>query len=261
MATVIAITNQKGGVGKTTACIEIATSMHTLGKKVLLIDLDQSCNLSKYVSAETGKAGIYDVLKAEVPISEAIQTLENYSILPATPELSKAEKTFTEITDIYLLQDAIDILNENYDFDYILVDTGPSRSILLNMAYIAAEYFIVPTVSDDGSLSAITELYKDMKKLSKIKAGEKKNSEVLAFILNQDCNYTVHRLARETLQKRAAALDPHPIIASIHNSDADAIGSKILQTDMLSYNKKSKPGKDFYDLTVAILDRLEKKHA
>ena len=126
MGRIIATLNQKGGVGKTTSTIELGNALALKNKKVLIIDLDQQGNLTKYVNAQTNLPNIYDVLQAKKPIAEAIQTCGRVDIIASSKELSKADKEFVEHDDIFLLEDVVELIKDKYDF--VFIDNGPARS-------------------------------------------------------------------------------------------------------------------------------------
>ena len=131
-------------------------------KRVLVIDLDQQCNLTK--NAETGSdyLTIYDLFKDEAPnIDEAIQHISaGYDIIAGSPALSKADSEFADTPDAYLLSDLLEALDE--DYDYILIDSAPARNKLLNMCYLASDYFIMCADSGEDSLDGIEAIVNDM---------------------------------------------------------------------------------------------------
>ena len=163
----LAIANQKGGVAKSTSCWEIGSCLSDLGYKVLVIDFDQQSNLTGYVNADKTKPSIYDVLKADKTIEEAIQETEDFDFISASEKLSKADKEFSAPEDIYLLKEVLSFVENQYDFT--IIDNSPSRNSLLNMSYIAANYMIIPTECDTGSIDGIDAIYGDLKKYRKLK--------------------------------------------------------------------------------------------
>ena len=186
----IAVANQKGGVAKSTTCWEIGTCLKDMGYKVLVIDFDQQSNLTGYVNADRMKPSIYDCLKAEATMEEAIQTTDDFDFISASEKLSKADKEFSAPEDIYLLKELLKFIEEDYDF--AIVDNSPSRNSLLNMSYIAADFVIIPTECDTGSIDGIDAIYGDLSKYRKINWT---NAQVAALILTKFENTAMHTLA------------------------------------------------------------------
>ena len=192
MGVVVAITNQKGGVGKSTSAESLSNVIAAKKKKVLLIDLDQQGNLSKYVGADLSKPTIYDVLNAEKPIADAIQKCGRIDIITSSKELSKSDKEFGEHDDIFLLADVIELIKDKYD--YIFIDNGPARSTLLTMAYVASDYIIIPTEVDDGSMDGVDEVNNDIIKYRQGKRPITK-AKIAMLLLNRYENTVMHQNA------------------------------------------------------------------
>ncbi len=154
MARVIAIANQKGGVGKTTTAQNVAASLTYKAYKVLMIDLDPQGNLSFVVGADnTKEPTIYEVLKGNAAIDEALQQTKNGDIIPANILLSGADLEFTQPE---LLRDRLEVFKTGYDF--VLIDTPPSLGILTINALTAADSVIIPMSADVLSLQGISQL-------------------------------------------------------------------------------------------------------
>ena len=152
MATVIALTNQKGGVGKTTTSGALAAGLASFyDKKVLAIDLDPQGNLgfSLGLDIEDGYT-IHDVLKGTVSMKDAIQSVNGCDIVTSNILLSSAELDFAGANRELLLKSALDsVLN---DYDYIIIDTPPALNILTVNAYAVADHLIIPMAPEILSL-------------------------------------------------------------------------------------------------------------
>ena len=165
---VIAIINQKGGVGKTTTAINLSAALGELGKKVLLIDLDPQGNTSSGLGVEKEQVEncIYDVLLNDVPIEEAIipQVAEGLDVVPATINLAGAEvELVSEMARENRLRDAIGPLRGKYD--YIFIDCPPSLGLLTVNALVATDKLLIPIQCEYYALEGVTKLLESMKRV------------------------------------------------------------------------------------------------
>ena len=163
MAVTIALSNQKGGVGKTTSAYVIATALKEMGYRVLAVDMDPQGNLSFSLGADTESATIYDVLKGELKPRYAVQKSTLVDVIPSNILLSSIELEFTGVRREFLLKEALDSLKGLYD--YILIDSPPALGILTVNAFTAADYVLVPMLSDIFSLQGITQLEETIRRV------------------------------------------------------------------------------------------------
>jgi chromosome partitioning protein len=161
---IIAITNQKGGVGKTTTTINLAGALAELDKKVLVVDLDPQGNASTGlgVSPQKRRFTSYDLLVDDVPLGDAIQPLSvaNVSIVPATTDLSSADiELFANEKRSFLLHDALRQPEmSGFGFDYVLIDCPPSLNLLTVNAMVAADAVLIPLQSEFFALEGLSQL-------------------------------------------------------------------------------------------------------
>ena len=180
MKQIIAILNQKGGVGKTTSTINIAAYLAKMGKSVLVVDLDPQGNatsgfgLPKEVEVTT-----YDVLVAGVDIDSAIKELpeNNLSLVPANADLAGAEVELVQLKDReFRLKNAL----VNTSFDYILIDCPPSLGILSINALTAADHVLIPVQAEYYALEGLTQL---LSTIQRVRGGLNPNLELLGVVV------------------------------------------------------------------------------
>ncbi len=159
MAKIICITNQKGGVGKTTSTACLAAGFRKIGSRVLCVDFDPQANLSFScgVTNEEGSASIYEVIKGQCDASGAIfRSSSTFDVIPSNILMSGIELEFTNTGREYLLREALEPIKDRYD--YILIDTPPALGILTVNALTACDYVIIPMLADIFSLQGIAQL-------------------------------------------------------------------------------------------------------
>jgi len=161
---IIAVANQKGGVGKTTTAINLAAALAEAGRRVLVVDLDPQGNASTGLGIEAAQrvATTYDLLVDDAPLGEVIQESEvdNLSIIPATVDLSSADiELISNEKRSFLLHDALrQVAMDAYGFHYILIDCPPSLNLLTVNAMVAAHSVLVPLQSEFFALEGLSQL-------------------------------------------------------------------------------------------------------
>ena len=161
---IIAVTNQKGGVGKTTTAINLAAGFAELGARVLLVDLDPQGNASTGLGVETAQRQMtsYDVLIEDAPIGEAIlpTSVPNLMICPANADLASADiEMVANEKRSFLLNDALRSNEiDRFSFDYILIDCPPSLSLLTVNALCASDSVLIPLQAEFFALEGLSQL-------------------------------------------------------------------------------------------------------
>lgn len=167
---VIAVLNQKGGVGKSTTVINLAACLGELKKKVLIIDFDPQGNASSGfgIEKEDLESDIYDVILQDTPIEEIIQETceKKVFVAPATIQLAGAEiELVSAMARESILKEAISGIVD--DFDYILIDCPPSLGLLTINALIAADSLIIPIQCEYYALEGVAKLLESMNMVKK----------------------------------------------------------------------------------------------
>ena len=161
MGRVIAITNQKGGVGKTTTSTNLSAGLAEIGKKVLVVDIDPQGNATSGLGIEKNELEntIYDLFIGECELEDCLQkdTLENLSVLPSNVNLSGAEIDLIGVEQReFILKKELDKIKD--DYDYIIIDCPPSLNILTVNALSAADSVLVPIQCEYYALEGLSQL-------------------------------------------------------------------------------------------------------
>ncbi|MBR0462873.1 MAG: ParA family protein [Clostridia bacterium] len=169
MSRIIAISNQKGGVGKTTTAVNLAAAVAEQGKRVLLVDIDPQGNATSGLGLNAGGArSVYDVLLGECPAREAVTPTRYWalSVIPSSIELAGAEIELVSMTGREtLLRGALTPLRE--EFDYIFIDCPPSLSLLTLNAMTAADSVLIPIQCEYYALEGVGQLMNTLQLVKK----------------------------------------------------------------------------------------------
>ncbi len=239
MGKIISITNQKGGVGKTTTCVNLAAYLADYGKKVLLIDMDPQGNASQSVGVEPpkDKNTIYEVLLNECKISSACydSVQKNLSVVPSTVDLSGVE------VDLVYLDNREKVLKEaleeiKNDYDYILIDCPPSLGLLTVNALTASDSILVPIQCEFFPLVGLGQL---MNTVRLIKKHLNTNIEIEGVVLTMKENRSnlVNQVAEDIRTHFGTKVYNVTIPRNIRLAEAPSHGMPIVM-----YDPKSKGG-------------------
>jgi chromosome partitioning protein len=171
MGKLVAVANQKGGVGKTTTTVNLAACLGALDKRVLLIDADPQANASSGLGVDVDniELGTYQLLEHNCTAKEALQktSATNVDIIPAHIDLVAIEIELVNMEQReYMLKQAIEPIKENYDF--ILIDCAPSLGLLTLNALTAADSVIIPIQCEYFALEGLGKLLNTIKSVQKI---------------------------------------------------------------------------------------------
>lgn len=246
----IALANQKGGVGKTTSSVNLSSSLAFLGKKVLLVDIDPQGNASSGVGVNKGEIEhcIYDVLVDDVAIQDVLQKtdLDNLNVIPATIQLAGAEvELVPAISREIRLKKAIDSIRD--DYDYVIIDCPPSLGLLTLNALTAADSVLIPVQCEYYALEGLSQLLNTIRIVQKHLNEDLQIEGVLLTMLDARTNLGIQVI--EEVKKYFQNKVFNTIIPrNIRLSEAPSHGKPILL-----YDAKSKGAEVYLELAKEVV--------
>ncbi|WP_268913532.1 ParA family protein [Lentilactobacillus sp. SPB1-3] len=255
MTIVIALANQKGGVGKTTTAVNLGAGLAAAGKKVLIIDADAQGNATSGVgiSKPDIEKDVYDVLINEVPMKETIlQTQrEGLDIVPATIQLSGAEIELTpQMARETRLREALNQVKSEYDF--VLIDCPPSLGLITINAFTASDSILIPVQSEYYALEGLSQLLNTVELVKKHFNKDLKIEGVLLTMYDSRTNLGV-QVKNEVQKYFEDEVYETVIPRNIRLSEAPSYGLPIID-----YDAKSKGAQTYMQLVEEVLARHAK---
>ena len=230
---IIAILNQKGGVGKSTTAINLAAALGEMGKQVLLVDLDPQGNATSGLGIEKNliQQDIYDVLLADVPVENVIipDVYPELDLVPATINLAGAEvELVTEMARENRLKDSLGPLKGKYD--YILIDCPPSLGLLTVNALVAADKLLIPIQCEFYALEGVTKLLESMKR---VKSRLNPSLDIFGVLMTMYDSRTIlsKQVVDEVRNYFGKVVFNTPIPRTVKISEAPSFGMPITQYD------------------------------
>lgn len=247
---VIAVANQKGGVGKTTTAVNLGASLANLGKNVLLIDIDPQGNTTSGLGINKAdvKQCIYDVIINDVPVEDAVlrTRVDKLSLLPATIQLAGAEiELVPTISREVRLRRAVQPLRSM--FDYIIVDCPPSLGLLTVNALTAADSVLIPIQCEYYALEGLSQLLNTIRLVQKHLNTSLEVEGVVLTMLDARTNLGLQVI--EDVKKFFRDKVYHTIIPrNVRLSEAPSHGRPVIH-----YDSKSKGAETYMDLAKEVI--------
>lgn len=240
MATVLTVTQQKGGTGKTTTAHAIGAGIARKGGKVLYIDLDPQGNLSYTLNADTSKPGTLEILTRKVSIAAAVQHTPQGDIIPAGQALATAEMVLTQTGKEHRLAEAIKQLENIYT--YIIIDTPPALGILTINALTAADDVIIPCQADAYSIQATGQIADT---IATVRQYCNPKLKIAGLLLTRYNNRQIlTRDIAELLERAAATLETKVFKTRIRET-VIIREAQAQQKDIYTYSPKSNAASDY----------------
>jgi chromosome partitioning protein len=251
MGHIISIVNQKGGVGKTTTAINLGAYLASLGKFVLLLDLDPQANATSGLGIDYNnlEKGVYEVLIGKHSLKDIVlnTTMSGYKIAPSTINLAGANVELVNLENReFRLEQAI--LSARNDYDYILIDCPPSLGLLTVNSLVAAEKLLIPVQAEYYALEGLGQL---INTINLIKNNVKPNLEVLGAVLTM---YDKRNKLSEEILHQLYQYFPNRIFRSVIPRNVRLTEAPSYGKTILEYDPKSKGAKAYERLAREIID-------
>ena len=248
---IISIINQKGGVGKTTTVINLASALSQLGKKILVIDLDPQGNATTGLglsNLEQSDQTIYGILNGTMPISGVIKKtkFQNLDLVTSNVDLSGLEaETAGDSDRAFILKDKLtSYLNDSGSlYDYILIDCPPSLSLLTVMALVSSNSLLVPLQTEFFALEGLTQLMKTIERI-KMNLNPKLDIQGILLTMYDKRNKLSSQVEQEARNYFKEKVYRTVIPRNVRLSEAPSHGVPVLV-----YDKNCPGSKSYYNFT------------
>lgn len=250
---IIAIANQKGGVGKTTSAINVAAGLAVKGYRTLLVDLDMQRNTTmSFFDLTSITTTLADVLietgKKRKKMTDALYhtEIQNLDLIPASIQLGKLDR-FSQFDEQYRLKDAFETLD---DYDFAVIDCPPSLGSALTQAFLASDYVLIPIKADYFALEGVIDL---METINSVKRANPALDVMGAFVTDFDQRVGI---CGQTLQQ-AQVWFKEKLFDTVIRRNAKLTTAPALRQTIFEHAPTSYGSEDYLNLIEEILDRLE----
>lgn len=247
----LAVTNQKGGVAKTTTAVNLADGLVKKGKRTLLIDLDSQANATENFPVEVSDLhtnGIYEVLTQQKRMHEVIRTVPSgLDLVTSHIKLAKLEPTLASALDAYKLKESMIGLN----YDYVIFDCPPSLGALTQNALLAAQYVVVPVKPSYYGLGAVEDF---IETFEQTKRRLNQDLEVLGILVTiYDGRTKLARDVMEELKGRYGEL----LFSTIIQNNVRLDEATSAQQSIFDYDPKSSGAENYASFVEEVMTRVE----
>ncbi len=254
MGKIIAVANQKGGVGKTTSSISLSAALRRMGKRVLLVDFDPQGNATSGMGvSKRSRPNSYDVLMGAASAESAVITLPYGDVIPGNSDLSGAEVQLVNMERReYRLKDALEPLRKRYD--YIFIDCPPSLGLLPLNAFTAADELLVPLQCEYYAMEGIADLTTTVKMTNKRLNPALEIGGILLTMYDSRVNFS-EQVAEELRSYFGEKVYESVIPRNVRLAEAPSHGRPISE-----YDRHSKGAKAYAKAAEEFLKRQEKNN-
>ena len=253
MSRIIAIANQKGGVGKTTTCINMCAVLKSRGKRVLICDLDPQGNCTSGMGVDkSSQPNVYDVLMNGADIKVAIISTKHGDIIPSNKGLSGATVELVEKEQReYILKKQLDKVRDNYD--YIFIDCPPSLEMLTLNGLVAADSILIPVQCEYFALEGLSDLLTTIKMINR-RLNPKLDIDGVVLTMYDSRVRLANDVSAEIEKFFNNKVYKSRIPRNVRLSEAPSHGKPIIE-----YDRMSKGARAYYKLTSEFLAREREK--